>query len=54
MKFGSNYFIFDNKSKFGTTVRDNKIYLDLDFTRKGVQIDRTIIMFQICKKTLLH
>jgi hypothetical protein len=50
---GGDYYIFDNKSKFGTTVRDNKIYLDLDLTKKGLQIDRTVLMMQLIRKNLL-
>lgn len=52
-KQGVNYYVYDNKSKFGTTVRDNKIYLDLDLTKKGVQIDRTVLMMQLVRKNLL-
>lgn len=53
IKQGVNYFVFDNKSKFGTTVRDNKIYLELDLTKKGLQIDRTVLMIQLQRKKIL-
>ena len=52
-KYG-DYHIFDNKSKFGTLVREAKIYLEIDSTRKGVQIDRSVFMFSICKKNYLN
>ena len=52
-KLGNYYYVFDNKSKFGTTVRDNKIYLELDSTKKGLQIDRTVLMVQLLRKKYL-
>lgn len=54
VKQGVDYYIFDCKSKFGTTVRDNKIYLELDLTKKGLQIDRTVLMLQLQRKKLLQ
>jgi hypothetical protein len=46
--------IFDNKSKYGTTIRDSKTYLKLDMTKKGVQIDRTILMMRIVRNNILE
>ena len=51
---GGEYVIFDNKSKYGTTIRDSKTYLKLDMTKKGVQIDRTILMMRIVRKNILE
>jgi pSer/pThr/pTyr-binding forkhead associated (FHA) protein len=53
VKKHGDYFVFDNKSKFGTLIKDSKLYLELDFTKKGIQIDRSVLMFSICKKVSL-
>ena len=54
VQVGGEYVIFDNKSKYGTTIRDSKTYLKLDMTKKGVQIDRTILMMRIVRKNILE
>ena len=52
MKKYGDYYVFDNKSKFGTLVKDQKIYLEIDFTKKGIQIDRSVLMFSLCKNVM--
>lgn len=54
MRQHGSYYIFDNKSKFGTTVRDHKIYLPLDLTKKGIQIDRTVLMMRLVRNNFLE
>jgi hypothetical protein len=46
---GSDFFIFDNKSKFGTLVKEQKLTLDLSRSKQGVQIGRTVLTFEIGK-----
>ena len=48
-KHGSNYFIFDNKSKFGTLVKEPRLTLELSRIKQGVQIGRTVITFEKVK-----
>lgn len=48
-KYGE-YYVFDNKSKFGTLLKDKKMYLEMDFTKKGIQIDRSVLMFSLSKR----
>ena len=49
VKRHGDYYVFDNKSKFGTLLKDSKICLDLDFSKKGIQIDRSVLMFSLSK-----
>ena len=44
-----DYYVFDNKSKFGTLVKDTKLYIEIDHTKKGLQIDRSVLMFSLTK-----
>jgi pSer/pThr/pTyr-binding forkhead associated (FHA) protein len=44
-KVGDDYYIFDNKSKFGTLVKEEQLSLDLSRIKQGVQIGRTVITF---------
>ena len=48
-KYG-DYYVFDNKSKFGTLVKDPKLYMEIDSTKKGLQIDRSVFMFSLSKE----
>lgn len=45
-KNGDDYIVFDNKSKFGTLIREEKLILDLSRIKQGVQIGRTVITFE--------
>lgn len=44
-KVGDDYFIFDNKSKFGTLVKEEPLALEVSRIKQGVQIGRTVITF---------
>lgn len=48
-RVGSDYFIFDNKSKFGTLVKEPRLTLDLARSKQGVQVGRTVLTFEISK-----
>jgi hypothetical protein len=45
-KIENDYIVFDNKSKFGTLIREEKLILDLSRIKQGVQIGRTVITFE--------
>lgn len=49
-KIGNDYFIFDNKSKFGTLVREEKLEIELSRIKQGIQIGRTVMTFEKVKK----
>jgi pSer/pThr/pTyr-binding forkhead associated (FHA) protein len=49
-KIGSDYYIFDNKSKFGTLVREEKLEIELSRIKQGIQIGRTVMTFEKTKK----
>jgi pSer/pThr/pTyr-binding forkhead associated (FHA) protein len=49
-KIGNDYYIFDNKSKFGTLVREEKLEIELSRIKQGVQIGRTVMTFEKTKK----
>lgn len=42
-KVGNDYYLFDNKSKFGTLVREHRLSLELSRIKQGIQIGRTVI-----------
>ena len=44
-KIGDDYFIFDNKSKFGTLVKEDNLVLEVTRIKQGIQIGRTVITF---------
>ena len=46
----NSFYIFDNKSKFGTLARNDDISLDLSKISQGVQIGRTTLSFDIRKE----
>ena len=48
------FYVFDNKSKYGTLLKYPKIYIPLDLTKKGIQIDRTMMMLSLVKNNLLN
>jgi pSer/pThr/pTyr-binding forkhead associated (FHA) protein len=50
-KIGNDYYIFDNKSKFGTLVREEKLEIELSRIKQGVQIGRTVMTFEKTKNT---
>jgi pSer/pThr/pTyr-binding forkhead associated (FHA) protein len=46
---GSNFYIFDCKSKFGTLVRSESMSLELGKSLRGIQIGRTMLVMEIRK-----
>ena len=49
-KIGDDYYVFDNKSKFGTLVKEEKLVLEASKIKQGVQIGRTVITFEKSRK----
>jgi hypothetical protein len=49
-KMGDDYYIFDNKSKFGTLVKEEKLVLEVSRIKQGIQIGRTVITFEKARK----
>lgn len=49
-KIGNDYYIFDNKSKFGTLVKEEKLEIELSRIKQGIQIGRTVMTFEKMKK----
>jgi hypothetical protein len=49
-KVGDDYFVFDNKSKFGTLVREDNLVLEVNRIKQGIQIGRTVITFERTRK----
>ena len=49
-KIGDYYYVFDNKSKFGTLVKEEKLVLEASKIKQGVQIGRTVITFEKSRK----
>jgi pSer/pThr/pTyr-binding forkhead associated (FHA) protein len=49
-KIGDDYYVFDNKSKFGTLVKEEKLVLEVSRIKQGVQIGRTVITFEKSRK----
>ena len=46
---GNNFVVFDNKSKFGTLVREDNMSLELTKNKRGIQVGRTTLHFEIKK-----
>lgn len=44
------FYIYDNKSKFGTLVRDEKMEVEISRMGQGVQIGRTVVSFELRKE----
>lgn len=44
------FYIYDNKSKFGTLVRDEKMEIEISRLGQGVQIGRTVVSFELRKE----
>ncbi len=42
--------MFDNKSKFGTLVREDKMEIELGRMGQGIQIGRTVVSFELKKE----
>jgi pSer/pThr/pTyr-binding forkhead associated (FHA) protein len=49
-KMGNGYIVFDNKSKFGTLVREPGLKIQLNSVKQGIQIGRTVMTFEKFKK----
>lgn len=48
---GTNFSIFDNKSKFGTLVKEDNMNVEIGHKhQQGVQIGRTVVILDICKE----
>ena len=45
-----HFYIFDNKSKFGTLVREDNMSLEVGRQPHGVQIGRTVLTMEINKE----
>jgi hypothetical protein len=46
----NSFYIFDNKSKFGTLVKPEKLVMDLNRSTQGLQIGRTTICLDLKKE----
>ena len=47
-KHGSNYFIFDSKSKFGTLVKEDDMHVEVGATlQQGIQIGRSVVILEL-------
>lgn len=47
---GKDFYIFDNKSKFGTLIRENgPLSFELKREKKAIQVGRTIFEFEMFK-----
>ncbi len=44
------FYIFDNKSKFGTLIKEDEMTLELNKTSMGIQIGRTVVTFELKRK----
>lgn len=49
-KIQDDYYIFDNKSKFGTLVKEDRLSMDVTRIKQGIQIGRTVITFEKARK----
>ena len=47
---GNSFYIFDNKSKFGTLVKEDNLNLEIGKSMRGIQIGRTTLNFEIKKE----
>jgi pSer/pThr/pTyr-binding forkhead associated (FHA) protein len=48
---GDGFYIYDNKSKFGTLVRNESAFdLEVGVDGKGIQIGRTFLQLQVIEK----
>ena len=45
----NGFYIFDNKSKFGTLVKEENLEINLGKELRGIQIGRTILNFEVKK-----
>jgi pSer/pThr/pTyr-binding forkhead associated (FHA) protein len=45
-----SFYVFDNKSKFGTLVREEDMVLDVGRQAHGVQIGKTVLTMEISDK----
>ena len=50
-KINDEYFVFDNKSKFGTLVKEDNLLLEVTRIKQGIQIGRTVITFEKARKS---
>lgn len=52
IKFNNNGFhIFDNKSKFGTLVKEDNMNVEVGSKQQqGIQIGRTVVILDVCKE----
>jgi pSer/pThr/pTyr-binding forkhead associated (FHA) protein len=44
---GKEFYLYDNKSKFGTIVSEGEFVLTVERVKRGVQIGRTVMIFQL-------
>lgn len=49
---GNSFYLFDNKSKFGTLVKEEPLSLEICRLPRGIQIGRTIFSFELKKDNL--
>lgn len=49
-KIQDDYYVFDNKSKFGTLVKEDRLMLEVTRIKQGIQIGRTVITFEKTRK----
>ena len=51
IKFINNgFYLFDNKSKFATLVKEDKMNIEIGHkNQKGIQIGRTIVILELCR-----
>jgi pSer/pThr/pTyr-binding forkhead associated (FHA) protein len=49
---GTGFYIFDNKSKFGTLVKEDNMNVEVSTkVQQGIQIGRTVVILDMCKES---
>lgn len=43
------FYLFDNKSKFGSLVREDNMSIEVGSQSQGIQIGRTVLSIELCK-----
>lgn len=46
---GNSFYVFDNKSKFGTLVKENNLNIEIGKSMRGIQVGRTTLNFELRK-----
>lgn len=49
---GTGFYVYDNKSKFGTLVKEDNLNVEIGTkNQQGIQIGRTVVILDICKES---